>query len=364
MPDPIWIDDEPSLVELARRLQTAGRIGIDTEFLRERTFFPRLCLLQVAADREIWCVDTLALRLEPLGPLLEAASVSKLAHAARQDLEALRYAAGRIAAPVFDTQVAAACAGLKPQIGYADLVRTLLGVSLDKAHTRTDWSKRPLSREQLSYAADDVRYLEEVAAMLEERVRALGREDWVREDCAALADPRLYESDPDSAWERLGAIARLEPGARVRAKAIAAWRERTAQQRNLPRAWILPDAAIYEVAEAAPVDAGELARLRSMPAPYSAKFAEGLLAALRDAAAAGVADLEPARLARPTDAERAAIERMARVLDSRAAELGVSAEVLATRGQIKALATGTQAIGALAGWRRAVIGERLLAVLE
>ncbi|MDE2294805.1 MAG: HRDC domain-containing protein, partial [Gammaproteobacteria bacterium] len=281
MPDPIWIDDEPGLEQLARRLRTADGIAIDTEFLRERTYYPRLCVLQIAADREIWCIDTLALRLDPLVPLLEAPLLRKLAHAARQDLEALRHAAGRIAAPVFDTQVAAACAGLKPQIGYAELVRTLLGVSLDKAHTRTDWSKRPLSREQLSYAADDVRYLEQIAAMLEERVRALGRENWVREDCAALADPRLYESDPDSAWERLGGIARLEPLARARAKALAAWRERTAQQRNLPRAWILPDAAIYEVAEAAPADADELARLRSMPSSYAAKFAEGLLATLR-----------------------------------------------------------------------------------
>ncbi len=364
MPDPIWIHDEHGLDELARQLRTADRVAIDTEFLRERTFFPRLCLLQVAADRGIWCVDTLALPLDPLAPLLEAPAVRKLAHAARQDLEALRHAVGRVAAPVFDTQIAAACAGLKPQIGYAELVRTLLGVSLDKAHTRTDWSRRPLSREQLSYAADDVRYLEEIAALLEQRVRELGREDWVREDCAALADPRLYESDPESAWERLGAIARLEPRARGRARALAAWRERTAQQRNLPRAWILPDAAIYEVAEAAPADRDELARIRSMPSPYAAKFAEGLLATLRDAATTGDADDEPARAARPSDAERAAIERMARVLDSRAAELGVSAEVLATRGQIKALATGTREIGALRGWRRAVIGERLLAALE
>ncbi|HVC01016.1 MAG TPA: ribonuclease D [Steroidobacteraceae bacterium] len=365
MPEAIWIDGEQATAELARRLQQPMRIAVDTEFLRERTFFPRLCLVQIAAGGEICCVDAIAGTLAALAPALTSPASCKLLHAARQDLEAIHVAIGRVVTPVFDTQVAAACVGLRPQIGYADLVSSLLGVTLDKAHTRTDWSMRPLSREQLAYAADDVRYLDEVARLLEERLRELGREHWVREDCAALGDVRRFEPDPDTAWERLRGIAELAPRARARAKALATWRERLARERNLPRSWILPDAAVFAIAHSAPTSPADLAALRSMPPRYNARFAEGLLAALRELSAAALPeDAEPGRDARPTDAQKAAIERLNRTVDARAAELAVSAEVLATRGQIKALAMGVREIDALAGWRRAEIGDRLLAALD
>ena len=364
MPQAIWIDDERELEALARRLRAAERIGVDTEFLRERTYFPQLCLLQIECGGDICCVDALAMPLAALVPTLDAPAPRKLIHAARQDLEALHRATGRIATPIFDTQIAAACAGLKPQIGYAELAHDLLGVDLDKAHTRTDWSRRPLSPEQLSYAADDVRYLDEIAAALERRLRELDREHWVREDCAALADPRLYEPDPACAWERLGGIARLEPRARTRARAIAAWRERTARERNRPRAWILPDAAVYEIAQSDAASPRELARLPAMRQKLQAALAEDLLAALARIDPDEPCGSEPVPGAAKSAAEKAAIERMVRVLDARAAELGLRAEVLATRAQIRSLATGAREVGALAGWRRAVIGERLLAVLE
>ena len=160
MPDAIWIDRSEELESLARTLESQPEVGLDTEFLRERTFFPKLCLLQLSAPSGIFCIDTLRVEdLSPLLPLLTNPGTRKLVHAARQDLEALYLSSKRIVAPVFDTQIAAACVGLKPQTGYADLVKTLLDVSLPKGQTRTDWSKRPLSAEQLAYAADDVRYL-------------------------------------------------------------------------------------------------------------------------------------------------------------------------------------------------------------
>lgn len=363
MPEAQWIEDERGAADLARALGGRATIGIDTEFLRERTFYPRLCLVQIAAGAEVWLVDAIRAPLAPLAAPLAAATTIKLVHSARQDVEALYLSAGCLPAPLFDTQVAAGCTGLKPQIGYAELVATLLGVHLDKAHTRTDWSRRPLSAEQLAYAADDVRYLEEVAARLQERLRALGRERWVTEDCATLGDPSRLEPDPARAWERLRAIAQLPPRPRARAKAIAEWRERLARERNLPRGWILPDAAIFAIAHSGPTTAAQLAAVDGMPESFNSGFAQSLLARLADLPhdAAGMAESAPDP--RPTDAQKALAERLVRILDACAAELGVSAEVLATRGQIRAIAMGRRDVEALSGWRREMIGDRLLAAI-
>src|SRR3979490_1641955 len=180
MPDAIWIDRSDELDALARTLGKHSAIGVDTEFLRERTFFPKLCLLQLAAGGQIWCVDTLRIgSLEPLMPALTAAAARKVIHAALQDLEAVYLSTKRVMTPVFDTQIAAACIGLKPQAGYAELAKTLLDVTAPQGQTRTDWSKRPLTREQLEYAADDVWYLGDVANHLSQRLRELKREHWV-----------------------------------------------------------------------------------------------------------------------------------------------------------------------------------------
>ena len=236
MPDAIWIDRSEELPALARTLESHASIGVDTEFLRERTSFPKLCLLQLAAGGEVWCVDTLrGGSLEPLVPALTGAASRKVIHSARQDLEAIYLSVKRVISPVFDTQIAAGCIGLKPQIGYAELVKTLLDVTLPKGQTRTDWSKRPLTAAQLEYAADDVRYLGEIAARLTERLRALGREHWVVEDCLALEDPRLYEPDPTQAWKRLRGLKQLPPAPRARARASRLARKDGARARSAAR---------------------------------------------------------------------------------------------------------------------------------
>jgi ribonuclease D len=349
MPDAIWIDTDAGLPALARILESQASIGVDTEFLRERTFFPKLCLLQLAADGRIWCVDTLRIGLDPLMPALTAAAARKVIHAARQDLEAVYLSSKRIVAPVFDTQIAAGCVGLKPQIGYADLVKTLLDVTVPKGQTRTDWSKRPLTPAQLEYAADDVLYLAEVADRLERRLRELGRQHWVLEDCLALEDRQLYEPDPTQAWVRLRGLAQLAPAIRARAKVIAVWREKLARSRDLPRAWILPDAAVFSVAEgAAP--------------PLNDGLAASLEAALKKAPL-DVRDEEPMQDARPTPEQRALIERLGKIVDARAAELEVNAEILAPRGELKSLGMGSRDTHALTGWRREEIGTRLLDAL-
>jgi ribonuclease D len=361
MPDAIWIDRDDELPALARELQSQPWLGIDTEFLRERTFFPKLCLLQISARAGIWCVDALRVDLAALVPTLTAAATRKVIHAARQDLEAFYLTAKHIISPVFDTQIAAGCTGFKPQIGYAELVKALTGVVLSKGQTRTDWSKRPLSAAQLDYAADDVRHLEDVAAKLAERLRTLGREHWAREDCALLEDPRLYEPEPAFAWERLRGLAQLQPRPRSRAKAIAVWRERVARSRDLPRSWILPDAAIFELAETNPTTVPGLEGLGAIPAGFNSGFAAELLACLREEGRAEPADLEPSQDIRPTPEQKVVAQRLAQIVDARAAVLGVSAEILAPRGDLKALALGRRDVHALTGWRRAEIGEALLA---
>jgi ribonuclease D len=358
MPDAIWIDRSDELTALAHSLRSEDCIGVDTEFLRERTFFPKLCLLQVSAAGRVWCVDTLRVgSLEPLMPILTAATTRKLMHAARQDLEAIFLTSNRVMSPVFDTQIAAACTGLKPQIGYAELVKTLLNVTIPKGQTRTDWSRRPLTKEQLEYAADDVLYLDGISSELSRRLRELGREHWVREDCMDLTDRRHYEPDLAQAWFRLKSIAQLEPAPRIRAKAIAVWRERLARERDLPRAWILSDAAIFSIAQENPTT---LAALRAVQ-PMNDKLAASLLGALAAASNADLTDVQPSQDARPTPQQKAVLERLVKTVDARAAELQVSAEMLAPRGELKALAMGKRESPALAGWRLQEIGTRLLA---
>jgi len=364
MPDAIWVDRQEELSGLARALESQSLIGVDTEFLRERTFFPKLCLLQLSAGGSIWCVDTLrGGSLEPLVSALTAPQTRKVIHAARQDLEAFYLTTKRVISPVFDTQVAAGCIGLKPQVGYAELVKTLLDVTIPKGQTRTDWSKRPLTPEQLEYAADDVLYLGELAERLMARLRELGREHWAAEDCAALENPRLYEPEPALAWERLRGIAQLDPKPRARAKVLAVWREKLARERDLPRSWIIPDPAIFAVAQANPVSRAALGAVSAMPPNFNDAFASSLLHALHDATDGTITDLNPGVDARPTPEQKELALRLGKVVDARAAELRVSAELLAPRGELKALATGRRDTDALTGWRRQEIGERLLAVL-
>jgi ribonuclease D len=361
MPDAIWVDRNEELPELARRLESQSLIGVDTEFLRERTFFPKLCLLQLAAGGEIWCVDTLrGGSLDHLVPAMTAVQTRKVIHSARQDLEAFYLTTKRVISPVFDTQIAAGCIGLKPQVGYAELVKTLLDVTIPKGQTRTDWSKRPLTAEQLEYAADDVLYLGDTAELLAARLKDLGREHWAAEDCAALQNPRLYEPDVTSAWERLRGLGQLDLKPRARAKSIAIWRERLARERDLPRAWIISDAAIFAVAQANPGSRAALAALDAMPANFNDAFAASLLRTLHEESTRPIDDLVPSQDARPTPEQKALIERLAKIVDARAAELQVSAELLAPRGELKALAMGKRDSHALAGWRREEIGERLL----
>lgn len=352
--------------ELHRRVGSwpgGGALALDTEFVRERTYYPKLCLIQAAAAGDVALVDALAIEDGgALAPLLTDPARPKLLHAARQDIEALLPVTGVPLAPVFDTQQAAALLGFPAQVGYAELVRQLLGIELAKGHARTDWVRRPLSAEQLAYAADDVRHLPALAEALEARLVAAGRRAWLDQESAALADIALYRVEPSAAWRRLKGLERLDAPAFAAARGLAEWRERRAMARDLPRGWILPDAAIHELAMARPATREALARLDAVPPGTVARAAPELLAAIaahpaddahREGGDPGRPGPEQLRLQKVMQARLAAI----------AAELGIQPEVLATRRELAALARGERDVPAMTGWRQAVVGEQLLAAI-
>ena len=352
----------PDLAEVCARLAREARVGLDTEFLRERTYHARLCLVQLSGAAEAVCVDPLALReLAPLAALLSSPGTLKVMHASRQDLEVLFPVAG-LTRPVFDTQIAAALAGFPAQVGYAELVRRLLKRELAKSHTRTDWSRRPLSPEQIEYALDDVRYLVPLAAELERQLAQLGRLDWLAEELAGLTDTRAFTSDPQDAWQRLRSLRGLDPGRERLTRALAAWREQRALEHDRPRGWILDDAALREIVLRVPRTVAQLAAIPDLPAGVVKHSGAELLACVT---AAGIPDPPPPVPARPqADPQRnALVRKLGSINQAVAAELGLVPEVLATRRDLELLADGRRDAAPLCGWRRGVLGERLLAAL-
>jgi ribonuclease D len=351
-----------ALTDLSTRLGAEARIALDTEFLRERTYRAQLCLVQVASAHEALCVDPLALpELAPLAALLREPRVLKVMHACRQDLEVLLPVAG-LTRPVFDTQIAAALTGLPAQVGYAEAVRRRLGRELPKSHTRTDWSRRPLSPEQLDYALDDVRYLLPLAHSLEDELGRLGRRAWLAEELAALEDERSLTIDPEEAWRRLRGLRELDEGRQRLARALAAWRERSAAQHDRPRGWILDDALLREIVNQVPRSPQQLAALPDMPPGLAKRRGEELLAMIAAAQIPAPPPPLPGR-ARPDAAHGALIKQLAATTQAVAAELGLVPEVLATRRDLEEIASGGRDGAPLRGWRRAVLGERLLAAL-
>ncbi|MCU0761091.1 MAG: ribonuclease D [Steroidobacteraceae bacterium] len=362
-----------ALAELAGQLRNDGAIGLDTEFMRERTYRAELCLLQLTTPDGPVCVDPLA--LPDLGALCDAlgsgmppkaaeaaaagARPAKVLHAARQDLEVLFPVVGLVW-PVFDTQVAAALAGHPAQVGYAELVRRLLGHELPKAHTRTDWSRRPLSPEQVEYALDDVRFLLPLRDALLETLGRLGRTAWLDEELRALGELAGVQPDPSRAWLRLKGLQDLDPGRTALAQALAAWRERRAIAKNRPRGWILDDTALREIVGRVPRSREALAAVPEMQDGIVRHSGDEILAMVE---AAGIPDPPPPlpRRERPDPAFTALVRRLAEVVQQVAGELGVAAEVLAARRDLERLARGEAVTAVFRGWRHELLGERLRA---
>jgi ribonuclease D len=332
--------------------------------MRERTYWPELCVVQLGGAAEVAVVDALApgLDLAPLGELLADPGVVKVFHAARQDVEIFLQLFGAVPVPLFDTQIAAMVAGFGDQVGYDSLVGALTGGHIDKAHRFSDWSARPLSPAQIAYAAADVTHLRTVYVRLRERLEQEGRQDWVAEELAALADPATYRPDPETMWERL----RPRTGNRRMLgvlRAIAAWREREAQRINIPRQRLLRDESLLEIAATAPATAEALARIRGV----SRGFAEGatgtgLLAAIAEAQALPEEALPERQAGREGPRPSPGLVALLKVLLAAKAEAhAVAPRLIASAEEIDRLAVEDEPdIPALHGWRRTVFGADAL----
>ena len=357
----MMITNREGLEGLAQRLMQAPAIALDTEFLRERTYRAELCLLQIADAQGALCVDPLLVPdLAPLHAAFSGASV-KVLHACRQDIEVLLPTAGFVT-PVFDTQIAAALVGMPAQIGYAELVRRVTGRELSKAHTRTDWSRRPLSPEQLDYALDDVRYLLPIREHLIQELTRLGRMSWLEQELAGLRDADDYAVDPEAAWLRIRSLKGLDPDRARLAQVLAAWRERRADERNRPRGWILDDAVLRDIVVRVPRNLEELAALPDIQPGFVKHNGAELLDLIE---AAGMPTALPRLNSRgaPDPQKTALVKKLSAVHQAVATELNLPPEILATRRDLEQLADGRQDGAVLSGWRREVIGERLLAAL-
>jgi ribonuclease D len=359
------------LAAFCRRLRGQRFVAVDTEFMRETTYWPKLCLIQAAAtpnDVELVeaVIDPLAegLDLAPFLDVLRDTSIEKVFHAARQDVE-IFHNLGAVPQPLFDTQIAGMAAGFGEQIAYDALVRQMLKVDLDKSSRFTDWARRPLSEAQLTYALADVTHLARLYPILHARLEEAGRIPWVTEEMAAMTDPALYDMDPEIAWRRLRPRRHTAKYLAV-FRAVAAWRERTAQARDQPRGRILKDDAIDELATQAPAGAADLERLRSVPKGFAGSrfgpdLLEAIAAALKDPEA--YAPVVPRAHAAHSPAAGAVVELLKVLLKARAEDAGVASKLIATVSDLEKIATDDEAdTPALHGWRREAFGEDALKV--
>jgi ribonuclease D len=351
------------LLQALEQLAPGDFVAIDTEFMRESTYYPKLCLIQAATPDACALIDPLAsLDLQPLWQFLADRARVKVLHAARQDLEVLSLANEALPGPIFDTQIAASLLGSSAQIGYGALVAERLGRTLAKDHTRTDWSRRPLSSEQLQYAADDVRYLAPLYLDLRDALRAAGRLEWLYEDTLELERTDLHRTEPQAAWRRLKGLDRLKPGQRATAKLLAEWREAVAIRSNRPRGWILADDVLRQIAEQLPTNRQELEQVRSLPPATARRRGDELIALVEQGRAAAGSEAEAAPPARPDARQLALVTKLMNFTRALAEELKVSPETLATRRDVEQLVFARRTGHLLEGWRREVIGEQLIAL--
>lgn len=361
-PDYLWIETEPALQSLSAQLRSSDWLALDTEFMRERTYYPQLCLVQVAAPDVVACIDVLALTsFDPLMELLLDPLIVKVMHSARQDLEMLFHLCGQVPSPIFDTQLAASFTGLPDQAGYATVVKSLLGVTLAKSHTRADWSRRPLSAAVLQYAADDVRYLRDIYLRLKQDLEHQGRLSWLEAEHAVLTDPATYRPDPSTAWQRLRGLQRLDSRRHSAAKVLAAWREQRAMDRNLPRQWIFKDEVLYDLARRLPENLEELKSIRGMAEGLVRKHGEELIALLAEVHDQALPAKKPSRL---SVREEALVDGLMAVLKVKSEAAGVGPLQLATRRDLEQLVRGQRDLDLLKGWRLEIAGRALLDFIQ
>jgi len=345
------------------RLAQHAFVTVDTEFLRETTFWPVLCVVQLASDEEALAIDALAegLDLQPLLRLMADEGVVKVFHAARQDLEIFWKLAGVLPTPLFDTQVAAMVCGYGEQVSYSELAQSICKVAIDKSSRFTDWARRPLDEAQIDYAIGDVTHLRDVYKALSRRLKSNGRQSWLDDEMKILTSPETYEQHPERAWERYKSRARKPRDLAVLME-LAAWRESEAQARDVPRSRVLKDDALVGLALAAPRSPEALANLRAFPRGLERSRAAGeILQAVERGLARDHKTLPRIERERRNGNGGATVELLKVLLRQASDESGVAAKLIASADDLDAIASDDKAdVPALSGWRRRLFGERAL----
>jgi ribonuclease D len=354
------------LAAACAKLATAPFIAVDTEFMREQTFWPRLCLVQIAGGETEVLIDSMApdIDLKPLFDLMVDETVLKVFHSARQDVEIVHHLAGVIPHPIFDTQVAAMVCGFGEAVSYSMLVKRLLGRNLDKSSRFTDWSRRPLSERQLTYALGDVTYLRDLYPKLRAQLDQSERASWLNEEMAVLTDPATYELHPEHAWRRLKMRIKT-PKALAILMELAAWREREAQTQDIPRSRVLKDEALYDIAGQAPRSVEDLGSLRSLHNGFArSQRGRAVLEAVQRGRERDPATVPPLQRGEPMPPEAQAVVDLLRVLlKATAGRHGVAPKLIATSDDLEEIARSDDAdAAALRGWRRKLFGEDALAL--
>lgn len=366
MSDIRYVDTPAALTALCNDLRDADWLAVDTEFIREKTYYPRLCLVQIGTPDVVACVDPLAIEdLTPLFDLLNDSGTLKVLHAAHQDLEIFHQLSGQVPTPIFDTQIAASVLGQGEQIGYGKLVQNALGIELDKSHARTDWSQRPLDDDQLNYAADDVRYLARIYPQMRETLRDLGRLEWLDEDFAAISDEPRFVVEPESMWKKIKGVQFLKGAQLAVLQTLAAWREHQAMDKDKPRKWILSDDVLIDLARRTPSDERGLKKIRGLDDRAIERRGRKLLELIQEGRNKPKSEwpiLKP-RIRLEPEQEALADAAMA-VLRQSALDAQISAGAIATRKDVEAVILGDEDNALLHGWRAHLAGDRIRGFLE
>ena len=360
-----YIDKPEQLTDLCNRIKQESWIALDTEFLREKTYYPVFCLLQIATPEWVVCVDPIALSdLSELFEVINNPDIIKVLHSCRQDMEIFYQETGKVTAPVFDTQIAAPLLGFQENPGYAMLVSSFLNVNLSKTHTRADWTIRPLSEAQIQYAADDVIYLCKIYQMICQKLESLGRFDWLEKDFELLKNAELYQISPVNAWKKIKGRNRLTGKQLSIVQALCEWREQTAQSENRPKNWLIRDDLLLELAKFQPETENDLSKIRSMNERTVRRYGKVICRLISEAKQRAPIPVDNKKAAKKRPKQEAVLDVLTAVVRMRADENSLNPMILASRKDLEKLLSEEEESSLLLGWRYSMVGKELQGLLN
>lgn len=361
-----YINTESELADFCQQIASATWLAVDTEFLRVKTYYPQLCLIQIATANHIACIDPLAINnLDPILDIIYNPEITVVFHAARQDLELFYLLRDTLPNKVFDTQLAATILGYGEQIGYGNLVKKCINVDLDKAHSRTDWAKRPLDPAQIAYAADDVRYLRDVYKLLSQELADKDRSHWLEDDFLTLANIDTYKPDHDNIWRKVKGFARLKGVQLAVLKQLAAWREQRAIKSNRPRRWILQDDVLISLAKLAPGSMDKLSMIGLLETSTINRYGKTLLAEIKQAKSLPKEQWPVLKKKQPlSQQQNAIVDALMALVKKLCDEQSIAPVAVTSRKEMERMISGETDLPILQGWRNEIVGHHLKNFLD